>query len=154
FFENVIFGITNQKPINVFLTIKDLKEIDASSGASITSEGIGTEELSIGLGSGAIGELVIEVNNLDIEISSGAQLEISGKTESQKASLSSAGNYRAGELESKTAIMNLSSGAMAEIKVSEKLDANVSSGASLRYIGSPEIISNISSGGELKSISE
>ncbi|MBM3708961.1 MAG: DUF2807 domain-containing protein [Actinobacteria bacterium] len=153
-FDNIIFGVTNKKPINVFLTIKDLKEINASSGASITSEGINTEELSVDLGSGAIGEIFVDVKNLDVEISSGAQLEISGKTENQKASLNSAGNYRAGELESKTAVVNLSSGAMAEINVSEKLDANVSSGASLRYIGSPEIISNISSGGELRSISE
>ncbi len=153
-FNNVIFGVTNKEPINIFLTIKDLKEIDASSGASITSEGISTDNLSIDLSSGAIGEIIVDVNNLDIEISSGAQIEISGNTDYQEVSLSSAGNYEAKDLESRTAVMDLSGGARAVINVSEKLDADVSSGASLKYIGLPQIISNISSGGELKNISE
>jgi hypothetical protein len=151
-FENIVFGITNIKPINIYLTIKDLKEIRASSGSSVTSESINTGELSIDLGSGASGELVVDVKNLTVEMSSGAQLEISGKTENQKVGLSSAGSYEAEDLESKTAVMDLSSGARAVINVTEKLDVDISSGGSLKYIGSPEIISNISSGGELKSI--
>lgn len=39
-FDNLIFGITNKEPINIFLTVKDLKEIDASSGASLKYIGL------------------------------------------------------------------------------------------------------------------
>ncbi len=149
-FKNLIGSVSSTEPINVYLTVVNIKELDASSGVVIDSKEINADNLKIRISSGASGEIIIKANSLDVNLSSGSTLKLSGTVESQKADLSSGVEYRASDLASKNADINLSSGASAEISVSDNLDVNISSGASVEYSGTPAIVSNISSGGSLK----
>jgi hypothetical protein len=79
-------------------------------------------------------------------------LKLSGIAENQEASLSSGVDYRAADLVSKNAKINVSSGASAKVSVSDNLDVSISSGGSVEYSGTPAIVSNISSGGSLKNV--
>jgi hypothetical protein len=150
-YKNLIGSVSATEPINVYLTVVNLKELDASSGVVIDSKEINTDSLKINISSGASGEMIIKANSCDINLSSGSTLKLSGTVQSQKVDLSSGVEYRAADLLSKNAEITVSSGASANVSVSDNLDVNISSGASVEYSGTPAIVSNISSGGSLKS---
>ena len=147
------FGLNPNKSINVYLTVKDLKEIDISSGVRIESEEIKSDSLKIDVSSGAEGNMIIISKKLVVGLSSGSNLEISGQVDSQDIDLGSGGEYSAKDLISKTVVINASSGSNAVVNASENLDVKISSGASVEYAGSPKVISDISSGGRLTNIS-
>jgi len=149
-YKTLLGGISTMKPVNVYLTVINLKELDLSSGAVIESGEINTDSLKIGISSGAAGEMELKANSIDVNLSSGSTLEVSGIVESQKVNLSSGVLYRAEDLVSKSANIDVSSGASAKVNVSDNLDVNISSGGSVEYFGTPAIVSNISSGGSLK----
>lgn len=146
------FGFSATKPVNVYVSVKKLDEINASSGARVKAEEIKTDNFKVNLSSGALGEIIVLVTQIDADASSGSIIKISGKTDKQNINLSSSGNYDAENLTSKTAYVNVSSGSSAKINASDKLDVNISSGGIVQYIGTPKVSSNISSGGILKNI--
>ena len=149
----LIGGLSLHKPINIYLTVKNLKEIDISSGVRIESEEIKSESLKIDLSSGAEGNMIIISQKLVVKLSSGSKLEISGQADNQDIDLGSGGVYSAKDLVSKTAVIHASSDSNAVVNASENLDVEISSGATVQYAGSPKVISDISSGGILRSIS-
>lgn len=153
-YENLVGGISAGEPVNIYLTVIDLKELDASSGAVIDSKEIKADSLKIDISSGASGEMILIANSADVSLSSGSTLKLSGTVQSQKVNLSSGVEYRAPDLVSKNAEIDVSSGASAKVSVSENLNVNISSGGSVEYSGTPAIVSSISSGGSLKSDSK
>ena len=150
----VLGGINLTRPVKVYLTVVDLVDIDVSSGADIESKQIKTDKLQINISSGAVADIGLDVSEFVASVSSGSDLNVSGKAESQDIDLSSGCDYDASELESINAALDVSSGSNAVVRVSGTLDVDISSGASVRYFGSPQITSNVSSGGNLSSISE
>jgi hypothetical protein len=153
-YKNLLIGGLNLiKPVNIYLTVKDLKEIDVSSGVKIESEEIKSDSLKIDLSSGAEGNMIIISKKLIVGLSSGSTLEISGQADSQDIDVSSGAAYRARDLISKSIVVDVSSGSNAVVNASESLDVKISSGATVEYAGSPKVTSDISSGGVLKSIS-
>jgi hypothetical protein len=151
-YKNLLGGINTTEPVNVYLTVINLKELDASSGTSISGKEINTDSLKIDISSGAEGEMIVNANSVDANLSSGSTLKLSGTVENQKVNLSSGVDYRAADLKSKNANISVSSGASARISVSDNLDVNISSGGNVEYSGTPAIVSNISSGGSIKSV--
>jgi len=150
-YKNMLGGITNIKPVNFHITFKNLNEISASSGSRVESSLINTDSLKVNISSGATGTFEVNARTLDVGLSSGSQMEISGETGDQKVNLSSGVTYDAEDLKSKNAEISVSSGAQAKIAVSDNLNVNISSGGSVYYSGKPQVTSNISSGGLLKS---
>jgi hypothetical protein len=151
-FRNLLGGVSAREPVNVYLTVINLKELDASSGTSINSKEINTDSLKINISSGAAGEMIVIANSIVVNLSSGSKLKLSGTVESQKVNLSSGVDYRAADLLSKNVQIDVSSGASAKVSASDNLDVSISSGGSVEYSGTPAIVSNISSGGSLKSV--
>jgi hypothetical protein len=153
-YKKILFGsIVTRNPVNIYLTVADLDEINLSSGANLISGFIATENLKIDAGSGANGEMVIDVTAFDSSLSSGSNLIISGTAKRQSVRVGSGAKYDGKELISNQANVHVSSGAVAILHVMESLDAVISSGATVRYYGQPQITSNITSGGKLESLS-
>lgn len=144
-------GLSLTKPVNIYLTVKEVNRVGISSGSTLRSENLKTDSLKLDLSSGAEGKITVDTNELEIRLSSGSRLTVSGKTADQEVDLSSGTVYEAEELSSRTAVLEVSSGATATVNVSENLDVDISSGGIVRYSGSPQIISDISSGGSLQS---
>jgi len=154
FKNSLIGGPSFHKPVNVYLTVKDLKELDVSSGVRIESEEIKSDSLKISLSSGVYGKMIIISQKLSVNLSSGAKLEISGQADSQDIDLGSGSTYIARYLDSKTIVIHASSDSNAIVNASENLNVKISSGAYVEYLRSPKVVSDISPGGELKNTSE
>lgn len=135
--------------VEIRLTYKNLEDLSVSSAARVRTEGpIKAEEIEISVSSAGDAKLEIEVKEVDVTVSSSGNLMLSGKAVSQRAGISSAGDYKAYELACEEAYVRASSAGSARVSVSKEIDANASSAGSIKYKGNPDkVYVNSSSGG-------
>jgi len=110
-------GTTHGK-IKVEVTTPVLRAIDASSSASVVADGV-------------------NATAFDANTSSQAKVEVSGTSDVLTLNGSSQSSARLGNLQARTAAVNLSSQASAEVRASEAVTGDVSSQAKLTVLGSP-----------------
>lgn len=140
-------GRCKSKKIRV--SIPDIDKVVSSSGADVYGTStIFAESIEVESSSGADVELEIEANNVMCTTSSGADIKISGIAGSLDATASSGSDIHARELTVKDCHATASSGADVTVNVTEKLVASSSSGGDVNYYGNPESVSkNKSSAG-------
>ena len=134
------------------LVVKDLSRIDISGAGSFDVNELETEALLADL-SGAssleIGDLT--ANELVVRQSGAGTVFVSGQVEGQELAHSGVGSYHAADLESKTAIIDISGAGSATVWATESLDIQISGLGSVIYYGNPRIIQNVSGLGKLVS---
>lgn len=118
---------------------KYIDDLDASSGSSIDSEDVlETKKLDVDISSGASINLEVDADIVDADISSGSTLTLSGITDEQKIDISSGASYIAKALKSKKAAVDASSGSSATVNCTMEIRAEASSGATINYFGNPK----------------
>ena len=134
-----------------YVTVKELEEINASSGSDVNSENTLTgENLKVSASSGSDVTLDIHYKNFSLDTSSGSDAKISGKTKNFEAEASSGSDIKAQDLESVICRVSVSSGSDATVNVTDELYAKASSGADVRYYGNPQVKDiDESSGGDV-----
>ncbi|GGI57189.1 head GIN domain-containing protein [Winogradskyella haliclonae] len=123
----------------VILTVKDLNDIETTSGAYVISENtFDMDKLTIESTSGSHIDIDVITNRLKCESTSGAGIKISGRTDELNVSATSGSYVRAGDLKAKTTRVSATSGASITVNTSKELTANATSGGSIKYSGNPE----------------
>ena len=147
--NNWNWGTTKAR--KVYVSVKELERLDASSGSDVNSESTLTgESLEVKASSGSDVNLDIHIKNFSLDTSSGSDAQLSGKTKNFEASASSGSDIKAQDLESVICKVSVSSGSDATVNVSDELYANASSGGDVRYYGNPQVKDiNESSGGDV-----
>ena len=144
-------NIWNAKSKKVYISIKTLNSLKATSGSAVRSKTtIQSDEISIDASSGASVRMTVSANSLATNASSGATIKISGTANNHAAKASSGSSIKAYDLMSKNVIVKVSSGANIDLYASEKIEAKASSGGDIDYKGTPKkIIRKTSSGGSI-----
>jgi hypothetical protein len=142
-------GMTKTR--KVYVTVKELKKIDASSGSDVRSENTITgESLVIEASSGSDVVLDLVCKNISVNTSSGSDAKLTGKAKTLKAEASSGSDINARDLATSVCYANASSGSDITVNVSDELVARASSGSDIRYYGNPGIKdTDESSGGDV-----
>jgi hypothetical protein len=142
-------NIWRAKSRKVYVTVKEIEELKATSGSDVISQSvIQANRLSVSTSSGADMRIEVEADDIISSSSSGSDLSISGTSETHSTSASSGSSIRAYDLESKEVTAKVSSGANIRVYAKESIDAKASSGGDIRYKGSPKnIYKKTSSGG-------
>jgi hypothetical protein len=150
--NNWLSWSSGNKTREVYVTVTELEEIDASSGSDVKSENtLEGEKLDISASSGSDIELDVHYKNLSLDTSSGSDAELSGKTKYLKLSASSGSDIDAADLESQYCRVSASSGSDINLTVTDEIEANASSGADITYYGNPQIKDiDESSGGDVR----
>jgi hypothetical protein len=113
------------------LAVKDLNAIEMGGVGSIDAKGIHTDRLKVVLGgSGSI--------------------STAGTADEQEITLAGEGNYRAKDLTSKTATINIMGNGDVVLNTSQKLDANIMGSGSIKYIGDPVVTQHILGSGSIQ----
>ena len=149
--QNNWFNWSGNHTRKAYVTVKELREIDASAGSDVKSENtLKGEDLKINTSSGSDVEVDVYYKNILLNSSSGSDSKITGKAKTLEAVSSSGSDIDAGGLESKICKVTVSSGADATVNVTDELYANASSGGDVKYYGNPAVVdSNESSGGDV-----
>jgi hypothetical protein len=131
-------NIGRSKAKKVYVTYKELTNIEASSGADVTGNSvIKSQNLSLKSSSGADLKVEVFAQKLIAKTSSGADIEVSGKASSLDADASSGSEIDAKKLLVINCNAEVSSGAEITINVQERLETEVSSGGDINYYGNP-----------------
>lgn len=141
-----------KKELKAYVSFKNLDDLDANSGADVVTDGnINVNELNITLSSGADFDGSVTANKLSVDQSSGSDMDIKGKVGDLKVSASSGSDFSGYGLVSETCKAHASSGSDIEITVNKELQADASSGGDIGYKGNA-VITNVSnsSGGKIK----
>jgi hypothetical protein len=149
FFNFFNFGRTTSR--TVYVTVTDLKSIDASSGSDVRSENtLKGDVLKVSSSSGSDVVLEVVYKDVSLDASSGSDIRISGKAKTVRAGASSGSDINARDLEAVICHAKASSGADVAVHATGEIYANASSGGDVRYYGNPSV-KNIdeSSGGDV-----
>jgi Putative auto-transporter adhesin, head GIN domain len=134
--------------VTVWLIYRNIESISISSAAKVLTENVlKSEKLRLEVSSAAEGKLEIDVDDLDVSVSSSGNLTITGRAMFQDVSVSSAGRYNAYDLICEEAEVSASSSGSARVNASKRIDASASSAGSVKYKGDPAKVRTSSSSG-------
>ena len=132
--KNISFSGTQK----VMVSFKTISKISASSGSDVYSTNtISVENLELETSSGSDMELEVKVNSLHCKASSGSDLKITGTANSLVANASSGSDINAKNLNTLNTDAKSSSGADIIVNVSNELTAKAESGSDITYSGNP-----------------
>lgn len=129
----------------------DFDLIDVNEGAFITSnKTIIQSFIELKAQEGAKIEFVVDVNKLKVKSTTGAEINLSGKTTIQTITANTGGIYNGFNLQSKQAEVLASTGAEVYVNVSELLNAKATLKGIIYYLKTPEkLIKKSILGGEI-----
>ena len=135
----------------VFVTLPRLISAKSSSGSNVFSENtLNVNDLDLAVSSGANLTFSLDADDVKAKSSSGSNIFLEGNANSINAKASSGSNIKAGDLKAKSAQANVSSGANIWLSTENQLKANASSGGNVFYNGNPsETEISKSSGGNV-----
>lgn len=152
--ENDVLKIYSDKNIwrakakKVHVSVKDLEELKATSGSNVYSENtLQVNNLKVATTSGANVKIAVNSESIETRATSGSNLRITGTTTNHSSSATSGSSIKAYELESKNTNVKATSGANIDVYASEKIEAKASSGGDIDFKGSPEQVTKTSSSG-------
>ncbi len=145
-------GVSHTKTMKVYVTVKQLNSITASSGSEVkTVNKINAENLTVSSSSGS--EVTMEVNcsMVTADSSSGSELTVSGTSMAIKAESSSGSELNASQLVAEKGEASASSGSNLDVHVTKEIKAHASSGSDITVTGNPgSRDSDSSSGGSIR----
>jgi hypothetical protein len=143
--------IFNSSRSKIYVTVKHLAEVEASSGSDVNSTTmLNLQDLKVVASSGADIKLILSCSNLEADNSSGSDILLSGKTGKLIIESSSGSDVNADKMNSETCSVSASSGSDVKVSVSKKIEAHASSGSDIIVNGNPiERDINKSSGGSV-----
>lgn len=136
---------------NVYVTVKTLVALDASSGAEVKGETLlRGDKLTLDASSGSEMELELEYTQVAISASSGSDALLAGQADQLKVDVSSGSDVDASKLTARIVYADASSGADSKVKATAELHAKASSGGDVSYSGNPPVTDvHESSGGDI-----
>ncbi len=138
--------------IHFTLVVTDLNRIDISGAGKMVVGELETEKFVVNNSGAASVEIdSLTADELVVTQSGAGTVIVSGTVQGQELNHSGAGSYHAGELESETAILEISGVGSATIWATESLDISISGMGNVIYYGAPRISQNISGLGNLVS---
>ncbi len=143
--ENNILRIYSSENIRsasskkIILNINDISAIKATSGSDVYSTNtIEVDNLELVCTSGADMKLDVKTQTLNCRSTSGSDIRVSGTTDILIAAATSGSDIKANELKAKTSEVKATSGADISVNTSKALTARATSGGDIRYSGNPE----------------
>ncbi|WP_306353018.1 head GIN domain-containing protein [Flavobacterium sp. '19STA2R22 D10 B1'] len=155
--ENGVLEVTSDVNIKkasskkVFIKIKELKELQTSSGADVRGKNtIVSKNIDLKSTSGSSIYITLKATNTKTVVSSGSSMEINGATQNYFVDSSSGSSLDAKDFKAQSITSEASSGGSMRINPVENLIATASSGGSIQYVNNPKTIKRkMSSGGSI-----
>lgn len=149
-----IENIKRAKSKKVMLNIKSISAIKATSGSDVYSTNtIEVSNLELKSTSGADITLDVKTEALNCHSTSGSDIKLSGSTILLIAEATSGSDINASQLQAETSNVKVTSGADISVNTSKELTASATSGGDIKYSGNPEKVNKSdNSAGSIKQL--
>lgn len=144
-------GIQHAKELKVYVTVKQISSVEASSGSEVKSSNkITSDNMKIHSSSGSEVKMEVGCNQLKVDSSSGSELHVSGSAQFVEAESSSGSELDASGLVAEKCVASASSGSNLSVHATKEIKASASSGSDVDVHGNPPVRdTNSSSGGDV-----
>lgn len=140
-----IWSATSKK---VVITTNNILEIQGTAGSNIYTDGrLTVNELAIRASAGCNFKMDLDGQSVDVSVSSGANVFLTGESKQFFAKTTSGANLKAEDFKAEVSEISVSSGANAWVNTMRELTAHASSGGNIFYYGSPDRTNTSSSSG-------
>ena len=130
------------------VTFRDIDLLDVNAGSDVEGRGLlRFDDLEIEASSGSDLELELEAREVSITASSGSDATLRGGCRDFIARASSGSDIDAFDFQVENARLDLSSGSDVKVWVTGSLEVDASSGSDVHYRGDPEVVNLNTSGG-------
>ncbi|MEP7254893.1 MAG: head GIN domain-containing protein [Ferruginibacter sp.] len=138
--------------MKIYITTPGLTSIRASASAEVKVIDVlsGNDKLSFNASSSGSIEAEVDAPRIETDASSGATINLTGKTKSYHAEASSGADIKTWDLFCEDTEVSVSSGANAKVHASLILKASASSGGAVTYHGAANVTKSVSSGGSVE----
>ncbi len=134
--------------LNYTLTVDDLSSIEVSGAGLVEVESLDADSLSVLLsGAGNISFGALSANDLDVTLTGAGSFEASGDVVSQSVEETGLGSYRAYDLHSQSAVIEITGAGGANVWVTDRLEVTITGAGDVNYYGSPELSRDVTGGG-------
>ncbi|MEZ4808957.1 MAG: head GIN domain-containing protein [Allomuricauda sp.] len=135
----------------IYVSLPRITALKSSSGADLIVQNvIESEKIDLDASSGSDLNVELIAREVSADASSGADIRISGQADMLEAEASSGADIKAHELVTKKCNADASSGADITVNVSESLVADASSGADISYTGDASVQTKKSVSGSVR----
>ncbi len=137
--------------MTIWVTSPVLNNIRTSASAELTTEGTirSNERIKLNASSGSNIKADLDAPAIEAGLSSGAEMDLKGRTRDLQLEASSGASADAFSLKSENTIARVSSGASMDVYASVSLEARASSGGTISYKGAAKVIRKENSGGNV-----
>jgi Putative auto-transporter adhesin, head GIN domain len=145
-----IFG-GGARPARVTLNLRSLDAISAEGAVKVRADRLATDRLAVSAsGATFVGITDLDAKELTIDGSGAMKIEIAGRAVRQSVEISGAGDYRAADLASESASVEVSGAGRVVVRVDKALAVDLSGAATVEYLGNPKVTRQISGVGRVK----
>jgi len=149
------FDFLSQQDIRIFITVKDLDELEIAGAAEVEADGLKVNDLTLKMiGASNVKVTDLEADTLRSEIPGAGKMLVTGKVKDQTVTLAGAGNFAGHKLKSKTAKVTLSGVGSAQLWVTGELDVTIAGVGSVEYYGNPLLKQSVTMLGKVTSLGE
>jgi putative autotransporter adhesin-like protein len=141
------FGGWHAGPISLDITLPSLRELNLSGGARGNLNEFTVENFSASLSGGSQFEGKLNSGDIDLTISGGSRIALSGAGKRLRVEGSGGSRCEARDLTATDVKATLSGGSFALVNTNGELDAVLSGGARVTYYGNARLGSIVTSGG-------
>jgi hypothetical protein len=141
-------NIWRAKARKVYVTVETLEALTATSGSDVyTNEALEVNNLNISATSGADIHVSVDANTIETTATSGSNIEVFGASNNHISKATSGASIDAYQLRSKNVTVKVTSGANINVYASESIDAKATSGGDIDFKGSPKKVNKKTSSG-------
>ncbi len=142
--------IGDAESLKLYITVVSIEDIDISGAVELNSKGtIEAENLEIDISGAADVNLGVDVVSLAMDMSGASETTLRGKAENFDIELSGASDLQAEKLKTKHTSVDISGAGSAKVFAKKTLKVEVSGAGSVKYKGNPKITKDISGAGSV-----
>jgi len=142
--------LNSTRPIRYELAVKQLKEIRLAGTGDVQASSLDADTLDLSVaGSGSAGIGHLTAKTLNVTIAGSGSVSLAGQATRQNINIAGSGRYRAADLQSQQAKVDVSGSGDCALKVSDRLDVTVAGSGNVTYVGSPSVNQTILGSGRV-----
>lgn len=140
------------KKIILHITFVELEELHIEGGVKLETKGyLDVEDLDVSIEGGANIEMDLKAENLTVKGEGGVLFELKGVAKSMRAKLSGAGHFNAGELKTENTDIKIEGVGTATVYATNELHGKIEGVGKIKYRGNPKVHKNIEGIGKITS---
>jgi hypothetical protein len=133
------------------LSVTSLQSLSVAGAAQVDGHSFATDDLRIDIDGAAQVRLDgLQATTLRVSSSGGSDFTLAGTVDRQEITIDGAAEYKARELASRTATIQITGAGHATLQVAEALDASIEGSGVIEYVGSPTVSQKVSGLGVIR----